>query len=85
VRITQNNTLLVIANLGKFLAELLKAGNRNILRTLKCVFCRHDHPSKKALLTKLDENGNEIDNDVGDGSTTFGLFLAFILYIGKNQ
>lgn len=76
-------TMLVIANLGKFLAELLKAGNRNLLKTLKCMLCRrNNHPSKKALLTKLDENGNEIDN-VGDGSTPFGLFFAFILYIGK--
>jgi hypothetical protein len=76
--------MLVIANLGKFLAELLKAGNRNLLKSLKCLFCRrNNHPSKKALLTKLDENGNEIEN-VGDGSTPFGLFFAFILYIGKD-
>lgn len=72
--------MLVIANLGKFLAEILKTTNRNILKLIKCKFCRRANPSKKALLTKLDENGNEID-EAGQGSEPFCLLITFIFYI----
>ncbi|KAI6186175.1 TWiK family of potassium channels protein 9 [Aphelenchoides besseyi] len=74
-------SLLVIANLGKFLAEVLKTVNRRLSRCFRSCFCRKkQHPSKKALLTPVDENGNELESD-NDQSTPFGLFIAFILYI----
>jgi hypothetical protein len=59
---------------------LLKAANRNILKVIKCNCYRRTHPSKKALLAKLDENGNEID-DAAEESAPFGLLITFILYI----
>ncbi|KAI6242636.1 TWiK family of potassium channels protein 9 [Aphelenchoides fujianensis] len=77
--------LLVVANLGKFLAEVLKAANGRLTHYFRLCFCRRRrHPAKKALLSPLDENGNEVESE-SEGSTPFGLFVVFLLYIAAGS
>ncbi|CAD5217512.1 unnamed protein product [Bursaphelenchus xylophilus] len=73
--------MLVIANLGKFLAELLKAINKKMYKCARAFFCCR-RASKQTLLPKIDENANECSEEVEETvqSGAIGLFLAFIIY-----
>lgn len=90
-------TMLVIANLGKFLAETLKASIRPLKFALvelyhcctsSSQFNKHETlPIIHRKLTHVDANLNPLDereapdNNENLNRDAFGLFIAFILYV----
>ncbi|CAD5213058.1 unnamed protein product [Bursaphelenchus okinawaensis] len=73
--------MLVIANLGKFLAELLKCINKKMYKCASTFICCRAQ-SKQALLPKIDENANEFSEIPEESvqSGAIGLLVAFIIY-----